>query len=186
MDFFTIVAVAFGLSFDTFAASLVFGIKQFKIVFFQAIKIALVMAFFQGGLTIIGFFLGSFISSYLNVVDHWIAFAILFVIGVKMITGGKGERNAAEERDYTKLSDLIAIAVGTSIDAAAAGISFALIDIRIWFAGSVIGVVTFLASMTAIRIGKAAGEKISKKVAKVGGLILIAIGVKILMEHLIR
>ena len=87
--------------------------------------------------------------------------------------------------DYTKWIVLITIALGTSIDAFAVGISFALLNVEIWIAGIIIGTVTFLASMTAIRIGKSAGEKLGQKVEIIGGLILIAIGIKIFLEHIL-
>ena len=99
----------------------------------------------------------------------------------KVIVGKKEEK----PRDYTKPVELITVAVGTSIDAFAVGISFALLDIRIWLSGIIIGAVTFLASMTAIRIGKSAGKKLGQRVEIAGGLILIAIGMKIFLEHML-
>ncbi len=184
MDLITIIAIAFGLSFDTFAASLIFGITQCRILFKQAVRVASVMALIQGGLTVAGFFLGSIISGPVKSFDHWIAFAILMIVGVRMIAGGLSGTKPEGKRDYTRLPGLLAVAVGTSIDAAATGVSFALLEIKIWLAGSIIAFVTFLASMTAIRIGKAAGERAGQKTEIAGGLILIAIGIKILLEHL--
>jgi len=99
----------------------------------------------------------------------------------------EGIRRKEEEksRDYTKPLELITIAVGTSIDAFAIGISFAILDIRIWLSGIIIGAVTFLASMTAIKIGKSAGKRLGQRVEIAGGLILIAIGIKIFLEHML-
>lgn len=183
MDYFTILAIALGLSFDTFAVSLSYGVIQNKIFFRQAVRIAIVFAVFQGGLTIAGFFLGAIISESLKTADHWIALCLLAFLGIKMIIEGLGRKEEREPKDYSKPMIMITIAIGTSIDAFAVGVSFAFLDVNIWMPGVVIGIVTFLASMTAIRIGKSAGERLGNKVEIIGGLILIAIGVKIFIEH---
>jgi putative Mn2+ efflux pump MntP len=183
MDFITIVAVAFGLSFDTFAVSLSYGVIQNRILFRQAVRIALIMAFFQAGLLVTGYFLGSFITDEVKTADHWIALVLLSFLGIRMIIEGLRRKEDNEIKDYSKPLSLISVAVGTSIDAFAVGISFALLNIRIWYSGIIIGIVTFLASMTAIRIGKSAGPRLGNKVEVVGGLILIAIGIKIFLEH---
>jgi putative Mn2+ efflux pump MntP len=183
MDYFTTTAIALGLSFDTFAVSLSYGVMQNKIFFRQALRIAIVFAFIQGGLTITGFFLGTIISGSLKTADHWIALVLLCFLGVKMIVEGLKRSETREPTDYSKPVMLIAVAVGTSIDAFAVGVSFAFLDVKIWLSGAIIGIVTFLASMTAIRIGKAAGEKLGGKVEVIGGLILVAIGIKIFLEH---
>jgi putative Mn2+ efflux pump MntP len=183
MDFFTIVVIALSLSLDTFAVSLSFGIVQSKILFRQAVRIALILALFQGGLTVTGYFLGSIISEALKATDHWIALGLLAFLGLKMIIEGMRRKDSSEIKDYSKTLVLFTIAIGTSIDAFAVGISFALLDVKIWISGLIIGIVTFLASMTAIRIGKSAGSGLGQKVEIIGGLILIAIGLKIFLEH---
>jgi len=183
MDYFTILAVALGLSFDTFAVSLSYGVVRNGILFRQATGVAIVLAFFQGGLTIAGYFLGSIISSALRATDHWIALGLLGFLGIKMIIEGFKKTGSAESRDLNKTLVLLTIALGTSIDAFAVGISFAILNVKIWSSGIIIGIVTFLASMTAIRIGKSAGERLGNKVEILGGLILVAIGVKIFLEH---
>ena len=185
MDNFTILAIALGLSFDTFAVSLSYGVIRNKILFRQATEIATVLALFQGGLTILGYFLGSIISDALKATDHWIALVLLSFLGIKMIIEGKKKTEDELTKDFSSRIVLFTIALGTSIDAFAVGISFALLDVRIWKAGILIGMVTFLASMTAIRIGKSAGERLGNKVEIIGGLILIAIGIKIFLEHIL-
>ena len=185
MDFFTILAIALGLSFDTFAVSLSYGVILSSIRFRQAIRVATVLAAFQGGLTVAGYFLGSVISSVLKATDHWIALALLSFLGIKMIIEGLKKTNKNETKDFSNTIVLLTIALGTSIDAFAVGISFALLDVMIWKSGILIGVVTFLASMTAIRIGKYAGDRLGNKVEIIGGLILIAIGLKIFLEHML-
>jgi putative Mn2+ efflux pump MntP len=185
MDYFTILAIALGLSFDTFAVSLSYGVVRNGILFKQASAVAIVLALFQGGLTIAGFFLGSIVSGPLKATDHWIALGLLGFLGLKMILEGFKRNENEEPRDLSKAYILLTMALGTSIDAFAVGISFALLSVEIWSAGVIIGFVTFLASMTAIRIGKSAGERLGNKVEILGGIILIAIGLKIFLEHML-
>jgi manganese efflux pump family protein len=186
MDFLTILLVALGLSFDTFAVSLTFGVVQNKILFWQAVRVAIVLAVFQAGLLVAGYFLGSVVSELIKAADHWVALGLLSVLGIRMIIVGLRKKKDDEVRkDFTEPAVLITAAVGTSIDALAVGISFALLDLKIWLSGVLIGTVTFLASMTAIRLGKSAGEKLGQQVEITGGLILVAIGVKIFLEHIL-
>jgi putative Mn2+ efflux pump MntP len=184
MDFITIVAIALGLSFDTFAVSVSYGVMQSRIIFREAVRIAFVLAIFQGGLTIAGYFLGSLISKELEAVDHWIALGLLSFLGIKMIADGIRRTDNSEVKDYTNTFSLVTIAVTTSIDAFAIGVSFALLAVEIWMSGLIIAAVTFLASMTAIRIGKSAGKYLGKRVEISGGLILIIIGIKIFIQHM--
>jgi len=185
MDLITITAVALGLSFDTFAVSLSFGVVKNEILFRQAVRVALVLAFFQAGLLVTGYFLGSVVSDFMKAADHWVALILLSFLGIRMMVEGLRRKDNDEVRDYTKTLTLVATAVGTSIDAFAVGISFAFLDIKIWMSGLIIGAVTFLASMTAIRIGKSAGARLGQRVEIAGGLILFAIGVKIFLEHML-
>lgn len=185
MDLLTITAIALGLSFDTFAVSLSIGVVRSGILFHQASRIALLLALFQGGLTVLGYFLGSVISNELKAADHWIALGLLSFLGIKMIIEGLRKGEEEPSKDYSSTFVLLTIALGTSIDAFAVGISFAILAVMIWQAGILIGAVTFLASMTAIRIGKSAGERLGNKVELVGGMILVAIGIKIFLEHIL-
>ena len=102
MDYFSIIAIALGLSFDTFAVSLSYGVLQNKIFFRQAARIAIVFAVFQGGLTVSGYFLGSIISEYLKTLDHWIALGLLGFLGLKMIIEGLKRNETKEIKDYSK------------------------------------------------------------------------------------
>jgi len=185
MDYFTILAIAIGLSFNTFAVSLTYGVILNRILFRQAVKVATVLAVFQGGLTVAGYFLGSVFSKSFKAADHWIALGLLTFLGVKMIVEGLKRTNNDKTKDFSSTIVLLTIALGTSIDAFAVGISFAILHVLIWEAGILIGAVTFLASMTAIRIGKSAGDRLGNKVEIIGGLILIAIGLKIFLEHVL-
>lgn len=184
MDLITIIGVALGLCFDSFAVSLSCGVVETKIRFREAIRVAFTLALFQGALPVLGYFLGSAVSHYIDRFDHWIAFALLLVLGARMVIEGVKKDEEKEPIDFKKLPVLLTMALGTSIDAFAVGISFAFLKLNIWITGFIIGTVTFLASMTAIRIGKSAGSHLGSRVTIVGGLILAAIGVKILIEHL--
>lgn len=182
MELITIIAIALGLSFDTAAVSLSYGVIRNGILFRQASRVATVFAVFQGGLTIAGYFLGSLVSETLKSADHWIAFLLLLFLGIKMII--EGFKYKEEIKDYSNPFLLCTAALATSIDAFVVGISFALLNIAIWKAGFLIGAVTFIASMTAIRIGKSAGVRLGNRVEILGGLILVAIGFKIFLEHM--
>jgi manganese efflux pump family protein len=186
MDYITIIGIALGLSFDTFAVSLTYGVMQNQMFFRHAIRIAIILALVQAGLTIAGYFLGSVISESVKTFDHWIALGLLAFLGIKMIAEGVKRSEEKKAKDYGKLLVLITIAISTSIDAFAVGVSFAFLDFKIWSSGIIIGAVTFLASMTAIRIGKSTGERLGGKVEIIGGVILIAIGVKIFLEHILQ
>jgi putative Mn2+ efflux pump MntP len=183
MDFITITGIALGLSFDTFAVSLSCGVVESKMRFKNAIRIALMLALFQGAMPVLGYFLGSTVSQYIGKLDHWVAFGLLMILGIRMVIEGLKKDDDREPVDFRKLSVLLTMAVGTSIDAFAVGISFAFLNVKIWSAGLLIGTVTFLASMTAIRIGKSAGSRLGSRVEILGGIILAAIGTKILIEH---
>jgi len=185
MDLLTILAIATGLSFDTFAVSLSCGLIQSKIKIFEAIRIAMIMAIFQAGFTVGGFFLALTISNMVESIDHWIAFGLLFFLGGKMIADGLFAKSDTRPEDITRTTSLITMAAGTSIDALAVGISIAFLNLTIWLPGLIIGAVTFLSSMIAIRIGKGVGKKLGSYVEIAGGLILISIGIKILIEHTI-
>lgn len=185
MDYLSILIIALGLSFDTFAVSLSYGVIRGGILFQQASWIAIVLAGFQGGLTVAGYYLGSIVSDILKSFDHWVALILLTFLGIKMIVESYRSRKNEETRNFNSNVVLITIALSTSIDAFAVGISFALLDVKIWEAGILIGAVTFLASMTAIRIGKSASERLGTKVEVIGGILLIAIGLKIFIQHVI-
>jgi len=184
MDYLTLIGIALGLSFDTFAVSLSCGVVQSRIRFGEAMRIAFVLALFQGAMPVLGYFLGSTVSGYIVSFDHWVAFGLLLFLGARMIREGLKRDCDRPEQDFRKPSVLLTMAIGTSIDALAVGISFAFLDVQIWNAGIIIGAVTFLASMTAVRIGKSAGSRLGSRVEILGGIILAAIGVKILIEHL--
>jgi len=183
MDFFIIFIVAISLSFDTFAISVSSGIAYQEITFWEACKIALTLAFFQTLMPFAGWGFGIQIRSYIENIDHWIAFGLLLFLGLKMIREAFKNK---EDKEFNPLKPLtlLTIAIATSIDALTVGFTFSLINIPIIIAGFVIGSVTYIASMTGILVGKSLKTKNPAIIDVIGGLILIALGTKILIEHL--
>jgi len=186
MDILSLVLVAVALSMDAFAVAVTSGIVEKHLTAPKILKLAFFFGFFQFAMPVIGYYLGISVSSYIEVVDHWIAFGLLAFIGGKMILdvlrGGEEEEKVA---DPFGSRTLLIMAVATSIDALAVGVSFALAgSIRIWISCLGIGCITFVLSTLGVLLGKRVGELFQKRATLLGGLILIGIGVKILVEHL--
>jgi Predicted membrane protein len=184
MGFFTLVLLAIGLSFDSFAVSVSSGLLKREIQFLQAARIAIILAVFQGGMPIIGWFLGSRVKTIIEPWDHWVAFFLLTALGTKMVYEAfKPE----DEREFNPLlfKTMLSMAIATSIDALIVGVSFALYDLNLIITVIVIGSVTFIASMLGILFGKKAVGFLGKKMEILGGLILFLIGLKVLLEHIV-
>ena len=183
LDFITIFLIAIGLCFDSFAVSVSSGLMMKHINFFDAIKIAFSLAFFQGLMPLIGWVAGKKIASYLSDYDHWIAFVLLFLIGLKMIWESQ---KPEEEKTFNPLNIwyVIYMSIATSIDALVVGLSFAFIKTDIYTSIIIIGSVTFITAMLGILFGKKAGAHLGKRMEIFGGIILIIIGFKILIEHM--
>ncbi|MEI7423589.1 MAG: manganese efflux pump MntP family protein [Prolixibacteraceae bacterium] len=185
MDLFTVVVLAIGLSMDSFAVSISCGLAEQNVSFSHAVKISFAFAFFQGFLPIVGWILGTGIKIYVERVDHWIAFILLAYLGGKMIYEGITMPADKKESNIYSFRHIMTLSIATSIDALVVGFSYALAETEKIFGGAVIiGAVTFFFSMLGIRIGKDVGGRFGSKVEILGGLILIGIGLKILLEHL--
>ena len=185
MDYISLILIAFGLSFDTFAVSVSTGIKITYLKFKQALKIALTLGVFQALMPLIGWFLGVQIESYISNYDHWIAFGLLAILGLRMIYESflKEENNTSANPLNPVV--LIGMAIATSIDALVVGVSFAFMNMNIYLSVAIIGLVTFLVSMVGMLFGKKVGGKLGKRMEIVGGIILIIIGLKMLFSHII-
>ena len=181
MSFITILFIALGLSMDSLAVSISGGICMKPFCMRKSLKMALVMGIFQGGMTWLGWALGIHFSSYITDFDHWIAFILLTYLGGKMIY----ESFKAEEKSLISFSNkmLLTLGVATSIDALAVGVSMAFLKLNIWFPASIIAFTTFFLSFTGVLCGFRFGQIKGLKVELLGGLILISIGIKILIEH---
>lgn len=185
MDYFSIVMIAIGLSMDSLAVSIVNGLMMPNLKFFRAMYIAFFLALFQAAMPVLGYLGGSIIEHQIKSIDHWLAFILLAFIGGKMIYEGiQTPGNVDAKVDYKlSFSKLISQSIATSIDALAVGISFAFLDIQIYTTAFIIGVITFLFSMIGLRMGKSIGIKTRGRMEIIGGLFLIGIGLKILIEH---
>ena len=187
MGFFDLFMIGVGLSMDAFAASVCKGLSMRKAEVKNILIIALFFGGFQALMPLIGYFLGNQFESYIVSVDHWIAFTLLVFIGGKMIIEVFKEDKAQKCDVFdTKLDirEVFILAVATSIDALAVGISFAFLRVDIEVSVVIIGITTFVLSAAGVAIGKKFGVRFKNKATVAGGIILILIGTKILLQHL--
>jgi putative Mn2+ efflux pump MntP len=183
MEILTVLVVAIALAMDCFAVSLAAGtvIKERRI--FTAAVMGLFFGTFQMGMAIAGWAAGSWIASMFSFIDHWIAFCILTVIGVKMMYEGfEGEESP--ERNYLNITILIILAIATSIDSLGVGLSFALLSTGIVFAALVIGITSFVCSFWGVILGSRLSARFGRPIEIAGGLVLVGIGIRILVGHL--
>ena len=180
----TILVIAVGLAMDAFAVSVVTGSlsKEFKLR--HALRMALFFGGFQAIMPIIGFLAGLSLQGYIAAYDHWVAFALLSLVGGKMIYESFRIEAAGKDRNPANLPVLLILSFATSIDALAVGFTLSLLKAPIALAVTIIGLVTFALSYAGVFIGKRFGHFFESKVEIIGGLILIAMGVKIVIEHL--
>lgn len=183
MDLITVLIIAVGLSMDSFAVSIANGIALKDLTLKKSIFIASSLAIFQAGMPLLGWSAGIGVEKYIREIDHWTAFLLLSIIGTKMLYEAIVDSEEEKIKEL-KLSSLIAQSIATSIDAFAVGISFAFLNSPITFPVVTIGIVTFAFSMLGLKIGKVCGNKLGKGVEFFGGIVLIGIGIKILIEHL--
>lgn len=184
MSFLEIVLLAIGLSMDSLAVCVTGGAVIRSCKACHIIKIGTIMGLFQAGMTIIGYLMGMGFEKYITTFDHWIAFILLVYLGGKMIY--ESMRKEEEDCDINPLCNktLFGMAIATSIDALAVGISLAFLKSTILLEASTIGIVTFLISAFGVYFGSRFSHKANLKLDLIGGLILIGIGSKILIEHL--
>ena len=181
MGFVELFLIAVGLSMDAFAVSICKGLSLGKLKARHAALVGLYFGGFQALMPILGWLLGFRFEHVIESIDHWVAFALLSIIGVSMIReSGKTEELSGD----LGVKSMLVLAVATSIDALAVGITFAFLSVKILPAAALIGVTTFLLSALGVYIGHAFGLKYKAKAELAGGVILILIGLKILLEHL--
>lgn len=176
--------VGVGLSMDAFAASVCKGLQQKRVNWKHAFITALSFGLFQAGMPLIGWLLGSSFAALIEPVDHWIAFLLLAFVGGKMLWDGFHETCDASAPDAFDAHELLVLSVATSIDALVVGISFAMTGIDIWVAAAVIGGTTFVLSLAGFVIGNRFGARYERGATIFGGVALIILGFKILLEHL--
>ncbi len=183
MSIISIILIAIGLSMDSFAISISNGLTLRNLTLSKSITIAFSLAFFQALMPLLGWLAGNGIEDYIQEIDHWVAFILLAFIGGKMIYDGLQKSEDPIESNLNTLT-LIGQSIATSIDAFAVGISFAVLDNDIILPIIIIGITTFVFSIFGLTLGTVFGKKMGKSVELIGGLVLIGIGLKILIEHI--
>ncbi len=183
MSLLTLFLTAVGLSMDAFAVSVCKGLAMKKLSWKKAAVIGLWFGGFQALMPALGYILGKRFERYVTAIDHWIAFVLLALIGANMI---KEALSAEEDKtdDSIDIKTMFLLAVATSIDALAVGITYAFLQVRIVPAVSFIGIITLVLSVIGVKIGNVFGLKYKTRAEILGGLILILMGLKILLEHL--
>lgn len=188
MGFVELFLIGIGLSMDAFAVSICKGLGMKRFNMGQALVIGLFFGGFQALMPFIGWALGTQLAGFITPIDHWIAFILLALIGGKMLFDafrGDDEGEAGEPKDTRlDLKELLMLAIATSIDALAVGITFAFLGVNIVVAIAVIGVTTFVLSVVGVAVGHVFGARYEKGATIAGGIVLILIGCKILLEHL--
>lgn len=183
MNLFTLFVTAVGLSMDAFAVAICKGLALKKISVKNACLVGLWFGGFQALMPLIGYLVGTRFQNYVVAVDHWIAFVLLIIIGGNMIKESLSKEEE-QESDSLSVKAMFPLAIATSIDALAVGITYAFLQVDIIPAVSFIGIITFLLSSIGVKVGNVFGTKYKSKAELAGGIVLTLIGVKILLEHL--
>ncbi|MBP1758156.1 MAG: manganese efflux pump [Firmicutes bacterium] len=198
MSILELLLIAVGLSMDAFAVSICRGVTLSGVTLRKSAVVGAWFGLFQAGMPLVGYFVGRWFAAYIMAYDHWIAFGLLVLIGGNMIRGvlwpGEEEAECGEkvhrgrslplrEEPDLKVKVMLPLSVATSIDALAVGVSFAFLQIQIAPAVTLIGLVTFALSVVGVTIGTMVGSRFKERAEICGGIILILIGVKILLEH---
>lgn len=187
MGLMELLLIAVGLSMDAFAVSVCHGMRMQKVSMKKALVVGLYFGGFQALMPLLGYLLGAQFASYITAFDHWIAFVLLLLIGGKMVWESRGAEQdcdaGAGEADLSP-KKMLPLAVATSIDALAVGISLAFLNVRIAPSAALIGVITLVLSMVGVKLGHVFGARFKSRAELAGGIILILIGTKILLEHL--
>lgn len=183
MNIIEIAIIGIGLAMDACAVSIGKGLTLSKVRLRHMLSVGLWFGGFQALMPIIGYYLGRNFTAYVESLDHWIAFGLLLLIGLNMIRETLSGDEERHDGDFGFRTMLI-MAIATSIDALAVGVSIAFMHVDIWSAAAAIGLITMVISAVGIQLGAKIGARIGSKAGIVGGLILIGIGTKILIEHM--
>ena len=173
-----------GLAMDAFAVSICKGLAMRRMNYKKAIIIAAFFGVFQALMPALGYVLGTTFANKIAAIDHWIAFILLALIGANMIKEALSSDDDECQDDSLRLGDLIMLSIATSIDALAVGITFAFFNVSLLLSVSMIGIITFIICVIGVKVGNVFGEKYKSKAELAGGLILIVMGAKILIDHL--
>ena len=185
MTLVEILIIAVGVSMDAFAVSICKGLSVSRLRLRNVLSVALWFGGFQALMPLIGYFLGVSFADFVSSVDHWIAFVLLGIIGGNMIREAFGKDDDEHSDSDFSFRTMLALAIATSIDALAIGVSFAFLKVNIWEAVILIGLITGAFSAMGIFVGNVFGSRYKSRAELAGGIILIAMGLKILLEHTI-
>jgi putative Mn2+ efflux pump MntP len=186
MNWISVLGIAVGLAMDAFAVAIAVSVKLRKASGRQLFRLSFHFGWFQFMMPVVGWLAGASLADWLGAWDHWIAFGLLAFIGGKMIYESFTQfEEAGREGDPTRGASLVLLSVATSIDALAVGFSFAMLKVAVWTPALVIGAVAGLLTLLGMHIGSRLGARLGKRMEFVGGLVLIGIGAKILIEHLL-
>lgn len=183
MGIIELIVLSVGLAMDAFAVAVCKGLSMSKMSWKKACIVGAYFGIFQALMPLIGYLLGINFQEKIASIDHWIAFVLLGAIGINMIKEAIS-KDKESSNDSVKFKDMLILAIATSIDALAVGITFAFLKVNILLAISLIGIITFVLSIIGVKIGNIFGDKYEKKAEFAGGTILILLGIKILLEHL--
>jgi putative Mn2+ efflux pump MntP len=185
MSFLEILLIAFSMSMDAFAVCLAAGTQKRSSGPRPIFRLAFHFGLFQFFMPVIGWFAGTTILRYISAYDHWVAFGLLAFVGIRMISSGINQNSENQKNDPSRGWNLVLLAFATSIDALAIGFSLGMVGVTIWYPAVVIGVVTGLISWLGILLGNRLGAKFGKRMEIIGGIILILMGLRILLSHLL-
>lgn len=183
MSLLEIILISIGLSMDCFAVAVSFSSNQ-KLSNRDILRTAMFFAVFQGAMPVIGWTLGASVKDLIHQFDHWIAFAILSIIGIKMILQSFKSDIGQKKLDIRRIGVLLSLSFATSIDALMTGITFGFIEVNILYTALIILLVTFLNTIIGTRIGSKTTFLPGRWAERIGGLVLIGIGIKTVIEHL--
>lgn len=185
-DLLSVLLIAIGLSADCFAIALSGSVSLKSPSKLQVLRVAATFGLFQALMPVLGWLAGQTIVKFIADYDHFVAFSLLAIVGGRMIWGSFHPKDEiGKQTDFSKGLMLLTLAVATSIDALAVGLSLALIEVHIAVAGLTIGIVAFVATIIGFLLGRKAGELIGRRAETIGGIVLIAIGLRILLSHIL-
>jgi putative Mn2+ efflux pump MntP len=180
-----IMGIALGLAMDAFAVSIATSVNLGRVTPRQTFRLSFHFGLFQAMMPVIGWLAGATFANRFMAFDHWVAFGLLLLIGARMIYESFARRGREDRGDPTRWPSLVILSIATSIDALAVGVSFAMLDVTIWLPCAIIGLVAAGMTIMGLRIGARLGLRFGSRMELVGGLVLVAIGVKILLQDLL-
>lgn len=184
MDLLTILGIAWALAMDAFAVAIAVAAGLHRLTARQTFRLAWHFGLFQALMPVIGWFGGEVLSSFMAAIDHWIAFALLVFLGLRMIWQARYPDDRSQGYDPTRGWSLVVLSLVTSIDALAVGVSLGLIGVSIWMPSAIIGFVALILTYAGTRVGRSAGHYLGQWAERIGGIVLIGIGTRILLQHL--